>query len=60
MCSIVEKFTNDGIRQGIEQNRRQIILNMYKKGCDAGMIADLSGISFQIVNEILQQNILSE
>lgn len=68
MCSIVEKFTNDGIEQGIErgieqgieQGHRQVILNMYKKGCDAGMIADLSGISFQIVNEILNQNILGE
>ncbi len=58
MCSIVEKFTNDGIKQGIEQNCKQIILNMHKKGCDARMISDLSGISFEIVNKVLQQNFL--
>jgi len=68
MCSIVEKFTNNGIRQdiergieqGIEQSHRKIILNMHRKGCNAGMIADLSGISFETVNEILEQNILDE
>ncbi|MCI9080287.1 MAG: Rpn family recombination-promoting nuclease/putative transposase [Lachnospiraceae bacterium] len=56
MCSIVEKFTNDGIKQGIEQDRKQIILNMHKKGCDAVTISDLSGISFEVVNEVLGQN----
>ncbi len=65
MCSIVEKFTNDGIKQGIEQGiergieqgieqeQKQIILNMYKKGCDVGMISDLSGININIVNNII-------
>jgi len=33
---------------------------MHRKGCNAGMIADLSGISFETVNEILEQNILDE
>lgn len=68
MCSIVEKFTNDGIKQGIEQgiergieqNCKQIILNMHKKGCDAVMISDLSGISFEMVNKVLKQNFLDE
>ena len=55
MCSIVEKFTNDGIKQGIEQNCKEIILNMHKNGCDAETISDLSGISFEIVNEVLEQ-----
>ncbi len=59
MCSIVDKFTNDGIEQGIEQEQKQIIINMYKKGCDAETISDLSGINFKIVDEILKQNILN-
>lgn len=60
MCSIVEKFTNEGIKQGVEQGHKQIILNMHKKGCDARMISDLSGISFEIINEILEQNFLDK
>ncbi|MFG6395281.1 MAG: Rpn family recombination-promoting nuclease/putative transposase [Lachnospiraceae bacterium] len=69
MCSIVEKFTNEGIKQGIErgikqgiergieqgieQKEKQIILNMHKKGCDATTIADLSGIDINTVNTVL-------
>ena len=61
MCTVVEKFTNDGIqqgieqgiKQGIEQEKKQIILNMHDKGCDAETIFNLTGISLDIVKDVL-------
>lgn len=55
MCTVVEKFTNDGIQQGIQQGGKQIILNMYNKGCDVETISDLSGISLDIVKKVVQE-----
>ena len=65
MCTVVEKFTNDGIQQGIEQgiqqgieqSGKQIILNMHNKGCDVETISDLSGISLDIVKNVLENEI---
>ena len=55
MCSVVEKFTNDGIKQGIEQEQKHIILNMYKEGCDAATISRLTKISIEIVVDVLSR-----
>lgn len=57
MCTVVEKFTNDGIKQGIEQEKKQIILNMHNKGCDAETIFNLTGISLDIVKDVLENKL---
>lgn len=58
MCSVVEKFKNDGIKQGIErgieQEQKQIILNMYEAGCDAETISGLTKISIETVKSVLK------
>ena len=58
MCSVVEKFKNDGIKQGIErgieQEQKQIILNMYEAGCDAETISGLTKISIETVKSVFK------
>ena len=53
MCTVVEKFTNEGIEQGIELEQNQIILNMHNQGCDNITISKLTGISLDKVNKVL-------
>ncbi|MFG6328677.1 MAG: hypothetical protein K1W06_04275 [Lachnospiraceae bacterium] len=49
---------NDGIKQGIErgieQEQKQIILNMYEAGCDAETISGLTKISMETVKSVLK------
>ena len=58
MCTVVEKFTNEGIargiEQGIEQDQNQIIVNMQNQGCDNVTISKLTGIPLDKVNKVLE------
>ena len=53
--SYAEELKEEGIEQGIEQNRTQVILNMLKKKMSVSDIAKLVGVSKQKVSKLKRQ-----
>lgn len=45
-----------GYKEGEHNQARKIILNMYRKGISSEEIADLTGISFERVRAIIEEN----
>ena len=46
----------EGIAQGIKQNQKEIVINMYSKNIDIKTIADITKLSETEINEILNIN----
>ena len=47
---------SDGITLGIEQNRTEMVLNMYKKNIDIKTISEVSSLSLEEVEKIIKEN----
>ena len=54
MCTIVERFMEEGRQQGIEQERKHLIMSCYQKGKTAEMIAEFMGIPLEEVEKIIK------
>ena len=51
-----EEGYEKGVEQGIEKNRKEIVLNMYKKNIDIETISETVNISKDEVEKIIKQN----
>ena len=51
-----EDGLEEGIQQGIEKNRIEIVLNMYKKNMDIKTISEMVNISKEEVEKIIVEN----
>ena len=45
-----------GIQQGIEQNKKEIAKNMLKKGYSIDEIIEISGLSIEVINSLKENN----
>ena len=45
-----------GIEQGIEKNKRDIVINMFKKNFDLNMISDITKLSVNKIYNIINNN----
>ena len=45
MCQALEEYYQDGVQEGIEQERKNFITNMLRKGFDVELIAELANLS---------------
>ena len=62
MCTVVERFMEEGRQQGIEegraegrrQERKHLIMSCYQKGKTAEMIAEFMGIPLEEVKKIIK------
>ena len=52
----LEKGMQEGLNQGIKQNRKEIVLNMYKKNMDIETISEMVNISKEEVEKIIVEN----
>jgi predicted transposase/invertase (TIGR01784 family) len=46
-----ERFYQEGLEQGIEQGRKEIILAMYARGFDLAVIADITGLRVEEIEK---------
>ena len=53
----IREGREEGREEGIEQTKKEMILNMHKKGLDIDTISEVSELSIDEVNEILNANI---
>ena len=45
-----------GISQGIQENKREVVLNMYKNNLSTQMIANCTNLSISEIEEIINNN----
>ena len=50
-----EKARQEGIEQGIEQNRKEMVINMKNSGLTPAQIAEYTKISFKEVEKLLEE-----
>ena len=51
-----EEAREEGIEEGIEENRKEIVLNMYKKNIDIKTISEIVNLSKEEVEKIIKEN----
>ena len=51
----IEEGIKQGIEQGIEQNKTEMIINMYNKNISLQNILDISNLSIDEINNIIQK-----
>ena len=51
---VAEKSKQEGIEQGIEQNRKEMVMNMKEKGISMELISDISNLSIEEIEKLLE------
>lgn len=52
---VAEKSKQEGIEQGIEQNRKEMVISMKEKGISMELIADISNLSIEEIEKLLDE-----
>ena len=47
---------SEGLEQGIQENKKEIVLNMFANGLSLEMIAKCTNLTIQKINKILSEN----
>ena len=50
ICQGIEQ----GIEQGIASNKKEMVINMYKKGLDLSLISECTNLNLEEVKEIIE------
>ena len=54
MCTVVERFMEEGREEGREEERERLVINFYKKRKTQEEIAELMDISLEEVKKIIE------
>ena len=53
ICQGIEQ----GIEQGIASNKKEMVINMYKKGLDLTLISECTNLDLDEVNKIIESSV---